>query len=112
MNYVAIGNRIRSIRKQRKLTQRELADLTYLSETCISNIENGKKKVSLESLVAVSDALHVSIDLLISGTMVRSGRSTISLDFLTRDCTDAEKKFMYDSLSVILNALKANRISI
>lgn len=41
-NAVEFGRRIRTIRKQKKMTQQELAELLFLSEESVSNFETGK----------------------------------------------------------------------
>ena len=38
-NAVEFGRRIRTIRKQKKMTQQELAELLFLSEESVSNFE-------------------------------------------------------------------------
>lgn len=42
LNYIEIGNRIRTRRKQLNMTQKDLADKVNLSEGSISRYENGK----------------------------------------------------------------------
>ena len=61
-NHASIGKRIRIIRKRQHLSQEKLAELSNLSRVSISGIETGKKKPSVESLVSIAVALHVSPD--------------------------------------------------
>ena len=57
MNLEELGNKIKNLRKERKLTQEELAKKTGISRTTLSRIENGffyKISVTtLEKLLAV-----------------------------------------------------------
>ena len=48
------------------LTQSGLADLVFCNTSHISNIENNHTKVSLNSLLAIANALNTSIDHLLS----------------------------------------------
>ncbi len=64
-NY-SIGERLKYIRENRKLTQQELADLSKLTQATIANIENGKKSPSIEALESVSTALDIHIATLFS----------------------------------------------
>lgn len=53
------GNRLRECRKQKGLTQEQLADLAELSIQHISLIENGKRGMSLESVKKFCSILEV-----------------------------------------------------
>lgn len=55
-----IGSRIKSRRLTLGLTQRDLAHAAGLSVSFISDTENGKRGVSVSSLVALASALRVS----------------------------------------------------
>ncbi|WP_240315605.1 helix-turn-helix domain-containing protein [Sporosarcina sp. PTS2304] len=56
----SIGSILKSLRKERKLTLRELAALTDVSISFLSQVERGKCSITLESLKKVADALHVN----------------------------------------------------
>ncbi|MCG3088013.1 helix-turn-helix domain-containing protein [Sporosarcina cyprini] len=55
-----LGLKIRSIRKQRKLTLKEIADATGFSISFLSQLELGKSSATLESLKKIAMVLHVS----------------------------------------------------
>ena len=55
------GRAIRLIRQQREISQEELADLCGLHRTYISDVELGKRNVSLENIERLADALEVKI---------------------------------------------------
>lgn len=63
-----LGEKIKSIRKQKNMSLRELAQITGLSKTTLSDLENDAKNPSLETLQKVSKALEISIADLISVT--------------------------------------------
>lgn len=65
INYEALGKRIKEIRKERKMSQEELAKQIGVSIPHMSNIENGKTKFSLPVLIELSDALDVTPDVLL-----------------------------------------------
>ena len=56
------GQRVRSMRKQRGLTQRDLEKLSGLSNAAISLVEQGKRDPSLKTSMKLADALHTSLD--------------------------------------------------
>ncbi len=61
-----IGQRIAQIRKQKKLTQEDLAGLAEIDRSYLSEIENGHKNFSIRSLKAIADALDIMIEDLLS----------------------------------------------
>lgn len=62
--YIAVGKKIRSIRKNQKLTQRDLALLLGVSQSSISNLEKGVYPVTLHVLIKVAVALQTSVEML------------------------------------------------
>ena len=66
MNYDEIGQRIRKIRRERRLSQEELAEQAGISTTHMSHIETGNTKLSLPVFVALARALNVRTDSLLS----------------------------------------------
>jgi len=62
-----VGNRIRSLRKERKLTQADLAEAVDLDRTYIVGIEKGRRNVSLDNLTRLSIGLDVSLSELFDG---------------------------------------------
>lgn len=62
LDYRAIGRRIKKERKEQKITQQELAEKVDVCTSHISNIEQGKKPLSLPTLIAICNALNVTAD--------------------------------------------------
>lgn len=60
--YVIVGKNIKRIRKEKRLTQVQLADLIQYNEGTIANIENSSYQTfSLEFLYVISKKLNVSM---------------------------------------------------
>ena len=59
--------KLQELRKNRGLTQEELAEALYVSRTAISKWESGRGYPSIDSLKAISKLFKVSIDDLLSG---------------------------------------------
>lgn len=53
---------IRDLRKQNKMTQKELADLVGTSQAAISNYEKGNRGLGMETAQKIAIALEVSLD--------------------------------------------------
>ena len=54
--YAEIRESISALRKQRKLTQKELAEKTGLTQANICNLERGTTKPTIETLKKIADA--------------------------------------------------------
>ena len=61
------NEKLQELRKQKGLTQEELAELLYVSRTAISKWESGRGFPNIESLKALSKCFSVSLDELLSG---------------------------------------------
>ena len=62
-----IGEKIYQLRRSLNLTQQELAERMGISVTFLSEIENGHKSMSVDTLVKLSKSLHVSLDSIVFG---------------------------------------------
>lgn len=62
---VEFGNRLRQLRKERKLTQQQLAELIGVKNSVISFYEVGERVPSPEVLRKLALALHVTADYLL-----------------------------------------------
>lgn len=69
MDFLALGKRIRQQRKFLKMTQTDLANAINVSTSYIGHIERGLKHCSLETIVALSKALHVTPDMLLQDSL-------------------------------------------
>lgn len=55
------GKRLMQLRKERKISQETLAELSGLNRPYISGIEQGKRNVSLEVIEKLAQALELKI---------------------------------------------------
>lgn len=60
-----IADNVRLCRKRQNLTQAELAERAELSLDSIKRIESGKRTMSLENFLRLSNALHVPLSYLL-----------------------------------------------
>ena len=60
------NQKLQELRKQKGLTQEELAESLYVSRTAISKWESGRGYPNIESLKAVAKFFSVSVDTLLS----------------------------------------------
>lgn len=71
-DYKLIGNNIKQMRTKSQVSQQSLAKAINISQTHMSNLENGKTGVSLAIAIRISQHLKCSLDELIFGTNKKS----------------------------------------
>lgn len=58
---LAFGQRVQKLRKERNLSQEQLADLAGVNRTYIGMIERAEKNITLCNIERIADALKVNI---------------------------------------------------
>jgi len=61
-----LGSNIRTARKEKGWTQEKLAELSGINDKEVSHIEQGRRNITIDTLVKISTAFGVSIDNLVS----------------------------------------------
>lgn len=64
--------RVRDLREDRDLTQKELADYLQCTQVCYSHYELGKRDIPTEVLTKLADYYHVNVDYLLGRTDVKT----------------------------------------
>ena len=104
MNYNEIGQRIRKYRKEKGLSQEQLAEAVNISVTHMSHIETANTKLSLPVLVAVAGALQVSCDDLLCGSEDSTAEAINNIMRTVRDCSLPQLKI----IAALARAVKEN----
>lgn len=55
------GNTVRYLRKNKGMSQEKLADICELHRTYLSDVELGKRNISLESIEKIACALEITV---------------------------------------------------
>lgn len=77
------NEKLKALRKQKGLTQEELAEILFVSRTAVSKWESGRGVPNIESLKSISKYFSISIDELLSGEEL--------LTIADEDCKQREK---------------------
>lgn len=102
IDYKVIGERIKKARKEKHLTQEQLAEKIDVSIAFLSRIERGSSHINLKRLSQICDLLDVTEGDILNGT---SSKSNKYLDFefanLLKDCSSEKQRLIYDIAKVI-----------
>lgn len=91
-----LGEKIKNLRLKKKLTLRELSEKVNLKANTLSQIENEKRKPSIESLNALADFFNVSVDYLLGRTDDPHNAEKKVIKEKTADLNDDETIFTYE----------------
>ena len=101
VNYSEVGDRIRIEREKFEISREKFAELLNLSPFFVGQIERGERKMSISTLINVSECLHISIDYLIFGEIHKDEESN-SLKLLISKCSSKEAKIIEEIIKIIL----------
>ena len=103
VDYFAIGQRIKQVRRDRGMTQERLAEALSVSVGYISQIERGVTKISLETLAAVAACLACDLSELATGVAATQAHYLDrQLAQLTARMDGRQKKLLHELARLIL----------
>lgn len=107
LDYRAIGKRIKIERIKADLTQEKLAEMSGVSPTHMSNIETGTTRVSLTTMVAIANALGVTLDDLMCDSVTHA-RVQFEQDIadILSDCDTYEIRMIADMAQALKDTLR------
>ena len=109
IDYALIGRRVRETRKQQKISQERLAELTDVSVGYISHIETARKKASLSMLIRIANALGITVDELLNGNQIYNPNDyQTDIDQIMDDCSLLEKRMIFELICAAKGILRNN----
>lgn len=91
--YILMGQRMKSRRKELKITQSQLAEDIGISNNYVSSIETGNETPSLDTFIRICNRLNVTPDYLLLGSMHSNNVSQNIIDSL-RLCNEYDIEFL------------------
>lgn len=111
-DYIAIGERIKTIRMRQGISQEQLAELANLSKTHMSHVETGKTKGSTPAFIAIANALKVTLnDLLCDSLEQETAAYHKEIAALTEDCTPLEIRLIADAVRGTKESVRKHGLS-
>ena len=109
VNFKLIGKRVKEVRTETGISQADLAERCKTSAQYLSQIENGRKQASLQTLVSVAEVLGVSLNELLSGNQVNNP-AEYQRDVLQifEGCSSYEKRVLFELLRSAKEILREN----
>lgn len=110
LDYAKLGQRIKSQRIKKHMTQEQLAEVIGSATSSISHIERNTHTVSLKMLVDIANALDVSVDQLLCDSLpVINAYLDKDISDLLTDCSVSEKKIIHDIIAVTKKTVREHK---
>ncbi len=100
-----IGNNLYKVRKNKGLTQAEVAEKAELSDRTYADIERGSVTMRIDSLLKICTALNITPnDILVIDNDIEITEQDIAETI--KDCSNTEKETALKLLNVYIDSLK------
>ncbi|PTL37653.1 helix-turn-helix domain-containing protein [Alkalicoccus saliphilus] len=107
-----IGDNIKAIRTEKKLTQQELADNMNISRSYLSDVENNRKNPSMKTIESLASKLNVSIAYLTSGRRMLSDMSREEISKSLREASSKSTKALKERLREDIDSINIDDLDI
>ena len=106
-----IGERVKETRKKLGLTQSQLAEKVFISESYMALIEAGKRNPSTDVVKCLAEEMGVSIDYLIYGQAEQDIDTVLFNEWkrLTHGRTEFEIKSAYNIVKTFFDTIDKNK---
>jgi transcriptional regulator with XRE-family HTH domain len=105
-----LGYRISELRKKMGFTQEQLSEYADLSQNFLSQLENGKKNISIETLLKISNALEIKPAYFLDVGNMKHAIKIPSLDkriqVMVSSLPSRDKRILFSTLKEISKARK------
>lgn len=105
---MTIGERIRSIRESKGMTQNTLADMIHVSPSYISRIENSSSNLSIAYVCTIAEALGVTPQDILRDIFVPSDSITTSekIKLVVEQLPQRNQELLLETLEFLSSRLK------
>lgn len=111
MDYILLGQRIRIARLSAGISQEQLAEMVGLTSQHISHTEVASTKISLPALVKIANALHASVDKLLSDSIHDSKPYLLDdVQAVFSDCDPDEVYVMLEVANAVKKSIRVRKL--
>lgn len=103
IDYQALGEKIRIERQKQNYTQDKLAELCDISTSFLGHIERGSRKMSIDTLVTISNVLNTSLDYLLGDNLVQTNAQLSLLSKQLQATSPDKAKTMMNIIKILSN---------
>ena len=89
---MSIGTMIRQLRREKDLTQEQLAEMLSITTKHLSKIETGLRGPSVQLLISLAEELNISTDYLLGLNIERKGEMLRDVEAILAACASLKRK--------------------
>ena len=104
-NLIRLGNHVKQILKERKMSQQKLSDISGLAVRTISKIERGKMNPSYEVLSTLVSVLGISFDSLFTVTNDQTSAEIQEIERRYSACPEQGRRLILASVRALSDEL-------
>ena len=104
-NLIKLGNHVKQIRKEQKMSQQKLSDISGLAVRTISKIERGKMNPSYEVLSTLVSVLGISFDSLFTFTNDQISTEIQEIERRYSACSEQGRRLILASVRALADEL-------
>lgn len=109
MDQIKIGKFIAQMRKEKSLTQRELADILCISDKTVSKWENGKGMPEVSLMMPLCEALDITANELLSGERLSQDdyirKAEENIMTLVKEREESKKKIILSAIVAVITII-------
>lgn len=94
IDYGAIGRRLKTARINKGMKQDEIANILDTSQSYVSAIETGEKKLGLATFIKLCRIYDVSLDYVLFDNLPMKQTLNPDFDEVVSDCNEKERRFL------------------
>ena len=107
----SIGQRIKNLRKQLKLSQDEMGDMVQLNRSTVNNIERGHQRPSIDFIIRLSEITGESTDAILRGSddrdiAAQTEKNHALLRAIVKEKNPGSRQLLADKIEEELTALR------
>jgi transcriptional regulator with XRE-family HTH domain len=111
MEYDLLGQRIRAARILAGVSQEQLAEMVGVTSQHISHTEVASTKISMPSLVRIANALHTSVDKLLSDSLYEAKPHLLDdVQAVFSDCNPDEVYIMLEAANAVKKSIRVRKL--
>ncbi|MBE5922706.1 MAG: helix-turn-helix transcriptional regulator [Lachnospiraceae bacterium] len=107
VDFRSLGLNVRKYREEKSMSAEKLSRASGVSKSHINNIESANSKPSLEALVAIANALDISLDILLCDSLhITKPIKMMEYAVLLEDCEPGEAGIIVEMAQTLKRKLK------
>ena len=100
-----VGSKIRFLRKEKKMSQLELAEAIGVTQNTIYLIETGQSEMKLGKLFSIAEVLDVTPDKLLPNEAKTTSNKLFEIEYLWKQLGEADQTIMHTIMLTLMKRM-------